>query len=133
MTYLNEDYLKKQNILTIEEFQEIHKHMTLEIGSDEDAIELYNELVSKSIEYASIRARWTLMSPKEKMDADAGRTMTHDSLIVKFNQLSRFLRLQGKKASWRDELGYEEDDRINRKRIGDMGCYIAFIHAINAR
>lgn len=133
MTYLNEDYLKKQNILTIEEFQEIHKHMTLEIGSDEDAIELYNELVSKSIEYASIRARWTLMSPKEKMDADAGRTMTHDSLIVKFNQLSRFLRLQGKKASWRDELGYEEDDRINRKRIGDMGCYIAFMHAINAR
>ena len=41
--------------------------------------------------------------------------------------------MQGKAALWRDKLGYEEYDKLNRKRIGDMGCYLAFIHAINAR
>jgi hypothetical protein len=30
-------------------------------------------------------------------------------------------------------LGYEEDDKYNRKTIGDFACYISFIYAINAR
>lgn len=73
------------------------------------------------------------MSTEEKMDKDSSRTFCHNSLIVKFNQLARYLRMNGMNAGWRDLLGYEEDDKINRKRIGDMGCFIAFMHGINAR
>ena len=133
MIYLYDDYLKKQNILTTEVAMSIHQEMYSEIGNDKDALELYEELLRKAIEYSAIRSKWTVMSSEEKMDADPGRTMKHDSLIVKFNQLAKFLKMQGKPAIWRDRLGYEEDDKINRKKIGDMGCYIAFIHAINAR
>jgi len=134
MYCIYEDYLQdNRNILTFDEMRNIHKEITMEIVFDSDAIELYEELVQKSIEYASIRARWTLLSAKEKADADAGRTMKHDALIVKFNQLAKYLKMQGKEAKWRDSLGYEEDDKLNRKRIGDMGCYISFIHSINAR
>lgn len=133
MVYLYDEYLKKECCLTMSEAQLIHLEMKKEIGNDEDALELYNELINKSIEYNLIRARWTIMTQEEKIDADEGRTMKHNSLIVKFNQLAKYLKMQGKPASWRDQLGYEENDKINRKKIGDMGCYLAFIHAINAR
>ena len=133
MMYSLNNYLEKEKSLSLNEFNSIYQSICDEIGNDEDAKELYEELVSKSIEYVKIRAEWSLMTTEQKMDADPGRTMKHDALIVKFNQLARYLKSLGKEANWRDELGYEEDDRINRKRIGDMGCYIAFIHAINSR
>lgn len=126
-------YLENECILTLEDARSMHKSMFDEIGKDEDAMELYEELLGKAIEYFTIRSKWTIMTVEEKLDCDSGRTMKHDSLIVKFNQLAKYLRMQGKTALWRDELGYEKDDKVNRKRIGDMGCYIAFIHAINAR
>ena len=56
-----------------------------------------------------------------------------DGLIVKFNQLARYLKMQGRTAAWRDALGYEEDDPYNRKTIGDFGCWIAFVDSVNAR
>lgn len=128
-----DEYLKFDRSLPFEEAILIFEEMNREIGTNEEAIDLYEELLRKAIEYSAIRSKWTVMSPEEKADADPGRTMKHDSLIVKFNQLARFLKMQGKSATWRDKLGYDEDDKINRKKIGDMGCYIAFIHAINAR
>ena len=133
MICLYDGYLENECILTLEAAGSIHKAMRDEIGKDEDAMELYEELLGKAIEYSTIRSKWTVMTVEEKLDSDPGRTMKHDSLIVKFNQLAKYLRLQGKPALWRDELGYEKDDKMNRKKIGDMGCYIAFIHAINAR
>ena len=36
-------------------------------------------------------------------------------------------------ASWRDELGYTEEDSGNRKRIGDFGCYLVFVNYVNRR
>ncbi|WP_373262026.1 hypothetical protein [Hungatella hathewayi] len=60
------------------------------------------------------------MSAEEKSDADQGRSIKYDSLIVKFNQLAKYIRMQGKKAAWRDALGHEKDYKINRKKIGDM-------------
>ena len=61
------------------------------------------------------------VSREEKMDIDPLRTSHHDSLIIHFNMLARYLRMQGKKAEWRERLGYKEDDRFNRKTIGDFG------------
>lgn len=133
MLYTLDSYLTMEKALEVNELMELHKTMRNEIGLDADAMELYEELVQKSIEYATVRARWTLMSAEKKADADNGRTLTHDSLIVKFNQLARYLRMQGKPADWRDSLGYEEDNPMNRKRIGDMACYISFVHGICAR
>ena len=133
MKYQYGEYLKKEKVLTLEEELAIHNEIIKEIGTDPDALELYDELVLKSIEYSAIRAKWTLMNTEEKMDMDESRTNKHNSLIVKFNQLARYLKMKGMPAIWRDLLGYEEEDKINRKRIGDMGCFIAFVHGINAR
>lgn len=133
MVYDYNAFLTKYKALSFEDAGFIHLLIETEVGTDQDALELYDELVKKSIEYASIRASWTLMSHDEKMSADEGRTMKHDSLIIKFNQLAKYLQLKGQPAMWRDLLGYEKDDKMNRKKIGDMGCYLAFVHALNAR
>lgn len=51
--------------------------------------------------------------------------------IIKFNQLARYLKMQEKNTSWRDELGDLEKDKDSsmRKRMGDFACYIVFINA----
>lgn len=133
MIHTYQEYQDMSKSLSFEDMNRLHQAITEAVGNDDDALELYEELIQGSISYANIRAKWSLMSIAEKMEADAGRTISHDSLIVKFNQLARYLTMSGRDTSWRDELGYEEDDPYNRKRIGDMGCYLAFVHACCSR
>ena len=113
--------------------QTIHTEMIAEIGTDVDALELYDELIKIATRYATIRANWLLLSREEKNEQDSGRTSCHNSVIIHFNMLARYLKQQGKTAAWRDELGYEEDDPYNRKAIGDFACYLVFVNGVNAR
>jgi hypothetical protein len=41
--------------------------------------------------------------------------------------------MNGKDTGWRETLGYEKDDKYNRKRLGDFACYLAFVNGLNAR
>ena len=126
-------YQAKTDTLSMEDFLEIHRKMTESIGNDPDAAELFEELMETAIAYTAIRANWTLMSREEKREADEGRTMKHDALIVKFNKLARYLDMTGSDISWRADLGYTEDKPENRRRIGDFACWLVFIAGINAR
>lgn len=128
-----EEYLQEPKSLDLETALKLHKEILEEIGTDQDAIELYKELSQAAARYIHFRSNWLLWSREEKISQDESRTACHNSLIVKFNMLARYLKMQGKETAWRDELGYEEDDRYYRKRIGDFGCFIAFINGINAR
>lgn len=127
------DYLKEDKIITTEECMQLHDMMIEEIRNDKDAIELYNEIIEKAVEYVSLRARWTFMDKQWKIDEDPGRTRKHDALIVKFNQLAKYLKMQGKEAQWRDLLGYTEDDPALRKKIGDFACYLVYAHGLTGR
>ena len=126
-------YQAKTDTLSMEDFLEIHRKMTETIGNDPAAAELIEELMEPAIAYTAIRANWTLMSWEEKREADEGRTMKHDALIVKFNKLARYLDMTGRDISWRADLGYTEDKPENRRRIGDFACWLVFIAGINAR
>lgn len=128
-----EEYLKQPKAITFAKMQTIHTEMIAEIGTDVDALELYDELIKIATRYATIRANWLLLSREEKNEQDSGRTSCHNSVIIHFNMLARYLKQQGRTAAWRDELGYEEDDPNNRKAIGDFACYFAFVNGINAR
>ena len=128
-----EEYLKRPKAITFAKMQTIHTEMIAEIGTDVDALELYDELIKIATRYAAIRANWLLLSREEKNEQDSGRTSCHNSVIIHFNMLARYLKQQGRTAAWRDELGYEEDDPNNRKAIGDFACYLAFVNGINAR
>ena len=76
---------------------------------------------------------WTIKDRGWKMDNDPTRTSKHDAIIIKYNQLARYLKMQGKSAEWRDILGYVEDERKIRKRIGDMSNFLTYIHALAGR
>jgi len=128
-----EEYLPMDKSLSFEEIADLHRQMMLSIGNDSDALELYEELIQTANQYSTFRSNWCIWSIEEKLDKDFSRTACHNSLIVKFNQLARYLKMQGIETRWRDILGYEEDDRYNRKRVGDFACYIVFINSICAR
>lgn len=128
-----DDYLNEPCALHFDQMKRFHQEMIDEIGMDPKAVELYDDLVSEAGKYASIRASWQQMSREEKMEKDSLRTSIHDSVIIHFNMLARYLRMQGKKAEWRDRLGYEEDNKFYRKAIGDFGCYIVFVNSICSR
>ena len=127
------NYLDEPYALSFDQMQSLHQEMLDEIGNDPDAEELYADLVRVATKYAAIRASWQQMSREDKMDKDPLRTSNHNSVITHFNMLARYLRMQGKKAEWRERLGYEEDNKYYRKTIGDFGCYIVFVNSICAR
>ena len=133
MVSVYEEYLSMPQCLSMEEMHSLHKEMVEEIGNDEEAQELYRELISVSTRYMSFRSNWLLWSREEKMEKDSARTSCHDSVIVKFNMLERFLKVKGKEARWREVLGYEENDLNLRKRIGDFACYMVFVNSLLAR
>ncbi|MCD8110989.1 MAG: hypothetical protein LUE14_13020 [Clostridiales bacterium] len=131
--YTYEDYLENPETFTLEEMREIHTEIMKEIYADQDAAELYEQLLRKAVKYAGMRAGWLLMSREEKLSADASRTACHDSVITHFNMLARYLKSQGKSTLWRKRLGYTEDDPYRRKSIGDFACYLVFVNSLNAR
>ena len=128
-----EKYLNEPYTLSFEQMQNLHRELLEEIEANHEACELYSDLVRIVTKYAVMRAEWQQMTREEKMDQDSLRTSYHDSVIVHFNMLARYLRMQGKKAQWRDLLGYEEDNKYCRKTIGDFGCYLVFVNSICSR
>lgn len=130
-TYNN--YIAEPGAITIEQMKKIHEDMLIEIGEDEDALELYGDLCNAIFPYAEIRAKWHTLSREEKMDKDPFRTSCHDNVILHLNMLARYLKMQGKTAQWREVLGDEKADKSDRKGIGDFCCYIIFINSICAR
>ena len=71
MIYTYEDYLKMNNTIDIKTCLKIHAIMAEEIDNDEEAIELYDEIVEKSAEYTLYRANWTIKDREWKMDNDS--------------------------------------------------------------
>lgn len=128
-----EQYLNLFDVITIDECIKLHHDMVEEIGDDEDALEMYEFMLAKAIDYAVLRSQWTIKDRTWKLNEDPRRTAKHDALIDQFNILARYLKGIGKATDWRDALGYVEDDPSNRKRIGDFGCYLVFVHALNGR
>lgn len=128
-----ERYLQEPKSLTVEKMRDIHEQILNAIADDVDAKEIYEEVIGAATKYASFRSEWFIWDRATRMERDDSRTSCHNALIVKFNMLARYLKAQGKTAEWRDELGYEEDDKYNRKAIGDFACYLVFVNSINAR
>ena len=131
--YTFEQYLKEPYALDFHQMQRIHGELSEEIGEDPEAVELYEELIDAATRYAVVRAKWLRMSKEEIIDTDSLRTSHHDSVIIHLNMLARYLKMQGKKALWREQLGDVEENGYIRKGIGDFACYLVFVNSICAR
>ena len=91
-----DDYLPMSMSLSLEEMASLHNDIVKEIGNDSDSLELFEELITTATRYMVFRSNWLLWSKEKKMDKDSSRTSCHNSLIVKFNQLARYLKSQGR-------------------------------------
>lgn len=113
--------------LTYAEASEIYSEIVRNLDDrDSDHMEFYDDFVKKCIRYAGIRAEWRLKSVQEKMDTDSNRTSAHDAVI---RGLTIIGRLQGDKAAgWVSKVGLDD-----RKRIGDLACYVALWSGLEAR
>lgn len=124
-----EAYLEQPDCLKIEDALNIYKHMTECIGkcTMEDKMEFWNEFLEKAGVYTEIRNRWEFMSREERIEADRGRSLTHDGFITSINVLARIAEQEGLDNSWREKLGDA------RKRIGDYACFVTYITGISNR
>lgn len=57
--------------LSLEEMEDIHEQVLFNADTkNEDFKEFWEEIIRSVIAYSSIRAKWNLMTKKEKMDKD---------------------------------------------------------------
>lgn len=130
-TYQN--YTTSTLSLTLEEMEAIYTQMTKDIPGDEDATELYQDILEQAVKYVEFRSNWILWDNETKMENDGIRSNFHNSLILKLNVFARYMKSQGHSTEWRDTLGDENSHSHVRKRIGDFACYMVFINALGAR
>ncbi len=122
-----DNYQTMPGSLTFEQMADLHKQILDDAKTDADSADLFKNVFAAAVKYSQSRAGWTLWDREKRMEEDSARTSRHNQVIDSINILARYLKVQGKPASWRDVLG---DDR---KRIGDFSCYLVFIGSLNAR
>ena len=127
------EYLEKPSVLTFEDMTRIHAAIIAGIGEDEEAEAVYDKLVRAGTNHIDTRAGWKLMPKPVRKERNDERTARHNAVIIALDELAECLEAKGKDTAWRKEIGFETEDKVNRKRCGDFGCYIAFINSINAR
>ena len=98
-------YLERVFALPFEDAARIFATIKKQIENDEDMTDLYHDLLSRSIEYAAVRAEWQMMTTEEKGAIDKRRSEIHNAVIREFDILARNLGRLGHDTSWRDELG----------------------------
>ena len=128
-----DEYKSMTMSLTLEEMAAMHGQMTEEASGDADALDLYRDLLAAAVKYVDVRAHWPLWDREKKREEDLVRTSRHNQVIIAINMLARYLRMQGKTALWRDDLGDERENPYCRKRIGDFACYLVFMESLCAR
>ena len=124
-----ETYLKMNYILQIEDAMEIYNGMleTLSLCKVEGKADIVHELVRSSCYYTEVRMSWEFKTNAEKVADDPNRTLAHNAVIRNVDIVARMINNAGIETPWRDKLGND------RKRIGDFGCFIGWITAINNR
>lgn len=125
-----EEYLKTSRAFSIEDMLQLYYEMNAEIGTDENAIEIYDELVDSAVRYARFRAERSVLNSSKKRALEESQTSSHNSVIIKLNVLARYLQTLGEKTKWRDVLGRDENNLNVRKRIGDFACFLVFMNCI---
>lgn len=131
-----ERYVNAPGALSLAEMGALHVSILSACEGDEDALDLYRDILEIGCEYIRYRALWnhTDRQTRLELDMDSRRTGCHNTVIRRFTYLARYLESQGRSTAWADTLNL--DDGIagsNRKRIGDFACYLAFAEGLEGR
>ncbi|MGO3048436.1 MAG: hypothetical protein ACTIDZ_00185 [Staphylococcus sp.] len=134
-TYLTKD----KDVLTFEESEKIYSTIVQDIDlNDSEEMEYWNDFINACSKYTAERSSWLLLNKQQRIDRDKNRSAIHDGLLVKLNIIRRVFESKNLNVEWFNvfkiysDLG-DEKENINRKCVGDLANYIAYIYAINSR
>lgn len=134
-TYLTKD----KDVLSFEESEKIYNTIVQDIDlNNSEEMEYWNDFINACSNYTAERSSWLLLNKKQRIDRDKNRSSIHDGLLVKLNIIKRVFESKNLNVEWFnvfkiDSILGDEKENINRKRIGDLANYIAYIYAINSR
>ena len=100
---------------------------------DEILTEVYQDFVNACCRYAGIRAEWASLTREERIEKDPGRTSAHNKVIDTHNILARYMTKTGLSTKWHATIGYDKEDRMTRKKLGDFACYISLLLGLESR
>lgn len=120
-------FLSEKTSLSFEGSQKIHQAILSTLEHDQEVLQVWQDFLEASMEYAYTRSRWLLLEREERQENDSKRTTQHDKVIYILKLLSRYLEQAGQDIQW------FKDIEADRKLIGDFASYIAYIYAVNAR
>ena len=83
--------------------------------------------VEAAVRYARLRVDWYRSPPDARRSLDDARRRAHDAFIDTCNILSRAMKDLDEDNGWRGTLGSD------RRRIGDLACYVHCHLALRAR
>ena len=111
-----------------EKFERIYNEIIENNGFDDDIVELWGTMLKSAIEYTNMRANWSLMTIKERVENDKHRISLHDSFINNSKMFARYCEQKERVLELKTFL-----EKIDRKEIGDFANYIVFKEAIKNR
>ena len=118
----------QDNTMLLSEADDIFKRLSSSLQTaDKELVSLYNDMITKAVDYAGVRSEWLLLDADEKKYNKEQRTLLHDTFIVTLNTLEEAMAARNISTIWRDRLGSD------RRRIGDFACYLALFYGLNSR
>ncbi|MDY2776597.1 MAG: hypothetical protein SOV02_08915 [Streptococcus infantarius] len=123
-----QDFISEKDSLDFEVCSSYYQTLLDALQShDEEGTEYWNEFISASVDYAKTRGEWLLLSREEKQAKDEARTVKHNKVIYTLKIFIAYSQQKGFAIDWFETI------KDNRKQIGDLACYIAYVYAVNAR
>lgn len=130
-----EEYIKEPYAMSFEEadqcFSEIYSAVSKDL--DEVMLEIYKDFTNACFRYQKIRVEWSNMSREERINIDAARTSAHNRVIDTHNILARYMDKVGLSTKWYTTIGYDSEDRMTRKKLGDFACYVSLFLGLKYR
>ena len=110
------------------QFEKFYNEILANNHLDDDATELWGTMLKSAIEYTNVRANWSLMTIKERVENDKHRISLHDSFINNSKMFARYCEQKERVLELKTFL-----EKTDRKEIGDFANYIVFKEAIKNR
>lgn len=127
-----QDFTKTNGHLSVGEAEKVYQTILNSVETKTPEFEaLWQEMIITAIKYGITRAQWLTLNEQDQQKNEAKRTEMHNDLIFNITMLHSYFAQQGWDVSWINLFLVNDD--IDRKRIGDFGCYLAYVYSVNAR
>lgn len=122
-----QEFLTKKDSLSFEVCTKYFQDLVNALNdTDEESLTYWKDFISASVAYSQARGEWLLLSREEKHAKDDTRTTKHNKFIYTLKIFIAYSKQKGNKFTWFETI------KDNRKQLGDLACYIAYVYAVNA-